>query len=204
MAAKRAVRRVTLGLALAAALCGCLSIGTRRGYEPVEPDVLFEGPLPPHWRGETPGVCLRSGVVVLAHASRSQIHPTPGEQITLDLTLLVPEGVSVQLSCSELALESPTWPEPQRVSILRIEDWTVSPPAVFAPDALIRGTAGTHVHPGFGLSLVTEGPRSQTDIPPVDEFTLHLPALRVEGEVVTPAPLRFRSWERSGVSLAFD
>jgi hypothetical protein len=72
------------------------------------------------------------------------------------------------------------------------------------PAAVLNGTRSTHVYPGFGLSLVMEGPRAQTRLPAVQEFELFLPALRVNGALVAPGPLRFRAFERSGASLAVD
>lgn len=184
-------------------LASCFTIGTRTGYEPSEAIALYEGPLPPG-SPATPVVALPAGALVLVQASRGQVHPMPGLQITLDVRVLVPEDVSVEMLVPELELLSPAWPEPRTLPIVCIEDWTASPRSVQAPAAVLRGTAQTHAYPGFGLGLFVEGPRHQTRIPAVDEFELRLPAFRVGAEVVAPAPIRLRAWERSGVWWAVD
>lgn len=189
-------------LALSCALAACFTIGTRRGYEASAEIALYEGPLPPMGL-DTPVVALPGGALVLVQAGRGSV-TTPGEQITIDVRLLVPEGVSVELLAPELVLVSPAWPEPRTLPIVCIEDWTTVPRTVFAPTAALRGTEKTHEYPGFGLGLELEGPRLRTGIPPVDEFELRLPAFRAAGEVVEPAPIRFRAWEKSGVWWAAD
>lgn len=188
---------------LAALLASCVSIGSVRGYAPVEPFEAYEGALPPGL-DESAAVRLPEGVVLLVHAGRREVHPMPGTQITLDVHLLVPLGVGVELLDLELSLASPAWPEQRRLAVVCIEDFTAVPRSVQPADAVLRGTQWTGVYPGFGLSFVDQGPRSQTRIPAVEEFTVQLPVLRIQGTRADPGRLSFRAGERSGVSLAVD
>lgn len=189
---------------LAWLLSSCLSIGTIAGYRP-SGSGSATGP-PPSLQGDTWTIPLPHGAAVLVLASRTDVYPTPFEQITLDVSLLVPDGVTVQFLATELELASPEWPAPRFVRIACIEDWTGEDPdaRVHAADSLLRGSAKTHVSPGFGLALVRAGPRSQTGIPAVAAFELQLPGLRVEGKTIVPASIRFEAYERFGVRLARD
>ena len=143
---------------------------------------------------------------MIVHAAHGSVYPTPFEQILLDVRLLIPEGVSVQMLSTEFVLTSPEWSSPRTVSVVRIEDWTTTDAQArtHAADAAVRGSARTHVHPGLGLSLVAEGVRSQTRIPEVGAFQLQLPALRVDGEVVVLEPIWFEAYARFGVRMAPD
>ncbi|MSR61617.1 MAG: hypothetical protein EXS08_04105 [Planctomycetes bacterium] len=194
-----------LGPLLACLLSCCVSIGTIEGYRASGPGARYCGPLPPLC-DDTWEIPLPAGAAVIVLATRGSVYPTPFEQLLLDVRLLIPDGVTVQMLSNDLVLSSAEWSRPRVVPVLRIEDWTTTDPAArtLAAGAALRGSARTAVHPGFGLSLVTEGPRAQTGIPWVGEFQLQLPTLRVDGRTLVLEPLRFEGYASSGVRLAPD
>jgi hypothetical protein len=139
-----------------------------------------------------------AGVEVRIGAGPASIYPAPYAQISLGISLMIPEGVSVQLLSPYIILKSSEWPRPKTLTIVQIEDWTLPSGAArsLPATAILHGSARTNAYPGFGLSFVDNGPRSQTLVPVVKSFEMHFPEIRVNDELIALAPVSFAAYKR--------
>jgi hypothetical protein len=138
-------------------------------------------------------VPLDAGATLVINAAPGSIHPDPFPQIVLGLHVLIPEGADLQLRVPEVTLTSREWPEPKRLPVVVVEDWTTADAQkrANAPGAVIHGSAQRGALPGLSLSFVTTGPRSRTSIPAVESFEMRVSEMYVNGKPVAVEPVRF-------------
>lgn len=139
-----------------------------------------------------------AGVHVVIRPSKDKLNRT----ILLNVTLLLPPGVEVQLARTEVVLQSPEWPVPRPIAVHHI---SAGGSRVYPPAAVMNGAARKS-DSVFTLrySADRQTIEPQTGVPHAVVFSVGLPPLEIDGEPWQAKPVRFtssfgRSWFGCGL-----
>ena len=178
-------------LAVAALLGGCVP-WKLSGYRPTGSGVLESGycvaGIKDRMRFSAP-----RGVDILLRAAED----TQNQTILLEVSLIVPDGVTAQFLSADLVLRSPEWPQSRALSIHRI---TGGLARVHEPAAVLPGSANASTGT-FTLWFMRGdvGSLWQTGLPLARSFTLSLPPLSIDGHQFDVEKVAFESYREWGM-----
>lgn len=134
-----------------------------------------------------------SGVLIEIRANQNQSNHT----LTLDISLTVPETVTVQLLSPELVLQSREWEQPLILPIDRIMGSGPKPgPNRYRPTDRLIGSYGSPGLFGFWFLKGDKGTLFQTDLPKVDSFTLQFPPLKINEQMYYMDTIKFDTYAK--------
>lgn len=137
-----------------------------------------------------------SGVRIEVKAGQNRSNNT----IELEVSLTIPETVTLQLLEPQFLLESQEWAEPRSLLIDRIMGSGPRPgPNLYGPTDKLAGPLGS---PGlFGVWFLKgdKGTLFQTGVPKVNSFTLRFPSLNINGQIYRIDPIKFEAYEKLSI-----
>ena len=177
--------------AMSALLAGCVP-WQFSGYRPNGSGALESGYCVAGIRDRMRFNALR-GVDILVYAAKDNQNQT----ILLEVSLVVPDGVTARFLSSDLVLRSPEWPQSRALSIYRI---TGGMARVHEPSAVLPGSANASTGT-FTLWFMRGevGTLWQTGLPLVRSFTVSLPPMTIDGRQFDLEEVAFRSYREWGM-----
>jgi len=133
------------------------------------------------------------GVNILLHAAQD----TQNQTILLEVSLVVPDGVTARFLSSDLVLRSPEWTQSRALAIHRI---TGGVARVHEPSAMLSGSANASTGT-FTLWFMRGevGTLWQTGLPMARGFTVSLPPLSIDGHQFDMEEVAFESYREWGM-----
>ncbi|MGB7932378.1 MAG: hypothetical protein WCH04_09160 [Gammaproteobacteria bacterium] len=190
----------SLGVCLGFVTYACVTLSWVDGYRPTGP-----GTTEVHSCSPVAGlrVPLAGNAAIIIDAAPRDIYPDPYVQIDLGIRVLLSADAEARLLSPELWLESSEWPQPRKLSVVRVVEWARHT-RVLPVDALLHGTEDSATY-GYVLAYTTEGPRGRTSIPATAAFRLQLPDILVNGQRVRVDAIQFERYrEKCSLFIVID